>query len=220
MTHVKFTMGTVVLTLLAWMGGAADARAQFRLRIDKDGVQFGASLDPRQHGYEHAYRDGADRGRFDREHGVRYNLNARVYNDSARGYEPFMGNKRQYQQGYREGYQAGYDSAYRGVATQHGQIYGRTEENRNQWEHAVDPYAARRWGAPDMAFDVGYRDGVTSGQYDRGRNVRADFESTDAYRNGNHGYGNGYGESAAYQAQYRTGFERGYQDGYGRSRER
>jgi hypothetical protein len=30
------------------------------LRIDKDGVQFGASLDPRQHGYEHAYRDGAD----------------------------------------------------------------------------------------------------------------------------------------------------------------
>jgi hypothetical protein len=218
MMNVKFTMGSLVLTLLIGMSGAADARAQFQLRIDKDGVQFGPSLDPRQHGYEHAYRDGADRGRFDREHGVRYSLNAGFYNDPARGYEPFMGNKSQYQQGYREGYQAGYDSAYRGVATQYGQIYGRTEENRNQWQHATDPYASRRWGGPDVAFDIGYRDGVTAGQYDRGRNARADYENTDAYQNGNHGYGDSYGESAAYQTQYRTGFQRGYQDGYGRSR--
>ena len=218
MMNVKFTMGSVALTLLIGMSGVADARGQFRLRIDKDGVQFGGSLDPRQHGYEHAYRDGADRGRFDREHGIRYNLNAKVYNDSGRGYAPFMGNKGQYQQGYREGYQAGYDSAYRGVADQYGQIYGRTEENRNQWQHPSDPYAARGWGAQDMAFDIGYRDGVTSGQYDRSRSVRADFESTDAYRNANHGYGNRYGESAVYQTQYRSGFQRGYQDGYGRSR--
>jgi hypothetical protein len=71
-----------------------------------------------------------------------------------------------------------------------------------------------------MAFDVGYRDGVTSGRYDRGRNVRFDFENTDAYRNADHGHGNSYGESAAYQTQYRTGFQRGYQDGYGRSRQK
>jgi hypothetical protein len=218
MMNLKFAMGGVALTLLIGMSGAADAGDQFQLRIDKDGVQFGASLDPRQHGYEHAYRDGADRGRFDREHGVRYNLNARVYNDSARGYEPFMGNKGQYQQGYREGYKAGYDSAYRGAPAQYGQIYGRSEQNRNQFEHGTDPYAARNWGASDAAFDIGYRDGVTSGQHDRGGNVRADFEGTDAYRNANHGYGTSYGERGAYQTQYRTGFQRGYQDGYGRSR--
>lgn len=218
MMNVTFTTGSLVLTLLIGMSGAAEARGQFQLRIDKDGVQFGASLDPRQHGYEHAYRDGADRGRFDREHGVRYNLNAKFYNDSARGYEPFMGNKGQYQQGYREGYQAGYDSAYRGTADQYGRIYGRTEENRNQWQHQADPYAARRWGATDLAFDIGYRDGVTSGQYDRDRNLRSDFESADGYRNASNGYGESYGERVAYQAQYRTGFQRGYQDGYGRSR--
>ena len=217
MMTVKFTMGSVVLVLLIGMSGAADA-GQFQLRFNKDGLQFGPSLDPRQHGYEHAYRDGADRGRFDLEHEVRYNLNARVYNDSARGYETFMGNKAQYQQGYREGYKAGYDSAYRGTAAQYGQIYGRAEENRTQVQHPADPYASRRWGATDMAFDIGYRDGVTSGQYDRGRNVRSDFENTEAYRNANHGYGNNYGGSAAYQTQYRTGFQRGYQDGYGRSR--
>jgi hypothetical protein len=85
-------------------------------------------------------------------------------------------------------------------------------------QNANDPYASRKWGGTDMAFDVGYRDGVTAGQYDRGRNARSDFETSDSYRNANHGYGNGYGQSDAYQAQYRTGFQRGYQDGYGRSR--
>ena len=86
MTSVKFTMGSLVLMLLIGMSGAADARGQFQLRIDRDGVQFGGSLDPRQHGYEHAYRDWADRGRFYPEHGDRYNLNERVYKDTARGY--------------------------------------------------------------------------------------------------------------------------------------
>jgi hypothetical protein len=218
MMNVKLATGGVALMFVMGMSSAIAARGQVQLRIDKDGVQFGASLDPRQHGYEHAYRDGADRGRFDREHGVRYNLNARVYNDTSRGYEPFMGNKGQYQKGYREGYQAGYDSAYRGTADQYGQIYGRTDENRTQTQHATDPYMSRGWGATDMAFDVGYRDGVTSGQYDRGRNVRSDFEDTDAYRNADHGHGNSYGERTAFQTHYRTGFARGYQDGYGRSR--
>jgi hypothetical protein len=76
----------------------------------------------------------------------------------------------------------------------------------------------RKWGATDLAFDTGYRDGVTAGRYDRGRNSRPDFEATDAYRNGNHGYGTGYGERASYQEHYRTGFERGYRDGFGHRR--
>ena len=113
--NMKFAIGSVALTtLLIGTSGTADARAaQFQIAVDTDGVQLGPSLDPRRHGYEHAFRDGADRGRFDLERGFRYNLNARVYY-SARGYQPFMGNKDQYQQGYREGYKAGYDSAYRG----------------------------------------------------------------------------------------------------------
>ena len=47
---VKFTMGSVALALLMGMSSAADAREQFQLRIDRDGAQFGASLNPRQHG--------------------------------------------------------------------------------------------------------------------------------------------------------------------------
>jgi hypothetical protein len=161
MMYVKFVLGTMALALLIGTTESADARPQVQVSLDKDGVQFGTSLDPRQHGYEHAYRDGADRGRFDREHGIPYNLNAKVYNDRARGYERFMGNTEQYQQGYRDGYKAGYDSAYRGVADQYGRIYGRTDENRNPWQHPTDPYAPRGWSATDMAFDIGYRDGIT-----------------------------------------------------------
>src|SRR5437868_7661868 len=123
MKNMRVAVGGAVLAMLMGMSGAADAQGQFQLRIDKDGVQFGPSLDPRQHGYEHAYRDGADRGRFDLEHGIRYNMNVKVYNDASRGYEPFMGNRRRYQQGYREGYKAGYDSAYRRTPGQYGQIY-------------------------------------------------------------------------------------------------
>ena len=115
MMNIKLAAGSLALMVLMGMSGAAAAPgAPFRITVDRDGVQFGPSLDPRRHGYEHAFRDGADCGRFDLERGFRYNLNARVYYDSARGYQPFMGNKDQYQQGYREGYKAGYDSAYRG----------------------------------------------------------------------------------------------------------
>jgi hypothetical protein len=152
MTHIKITTGCLVLTLVVAVSGAAAAGPQYRPRVDADGRQYGASLDPRAHGYEHAYRDGADRGRFDREHGVRYNLKARDYNNSTRGYEPFMGSKGQYQQGYREGYTAGYDSAFRGQPLLYGEVHGRTEENRNRWEHKEDPYASRQWGATDMAL--------------------------------------------------------------------
>jgi hypothetical protein len=75
-----------------------------------------------------------------------------------------MGSKGQYKQGYREGCKAGYDSAFRGVAGDYGRVYGRSEEDRNQWEHPADPYATRKWGATDLAFDTGYRDGLTAGE--------------------------------------------------------
>jgi hypothetical protein len=213
MMNVKVATAGVALVMVIGLTSGATAREQVQVRIGNNGIQVGGSLDPRQHGYEHAYRDGADRGRFDREHGVRYNLNAKDYNDSSRGYESYMGNRGQYQQGYREGYKAGYDSGYHGTPGQYTQIYGRPEG-----QPTTEPYASRRWSATDMAFDTGYRDGVTSGQYDRSRNVWQDYESSEAYRKADHGHGGTYGDRSAYQTQYRAGYSRGYQDGYGRSR--
>ena len=68
-----------------------------------------------------------------------------------------------------------------------------------------------------MAFDAGYRDGITRGQQDHSRNSRSDFRSDNDYRTGDLGYRSTYGDKARYQTQFRDGFERGYEDGFGRN---
>jgi len=70
--------------------------------------QYGGSLDARQHGYEHGYRDGSDRGRQDRESGRDYNFRDNDYQIGARDYEGAFGDRGQYMTGYREGYKTGY----------------------------------------------------------------------------------------------------------------
>lgn len=200
-------LGGSVLTY----GAAGQARAGDR------GAQYGGSLDARQHGYEHAYRDGADRGRQDRDRGTGYAFRNNDYQVGARDYEGAFGDKNQYMTGYREGYKAGYDDGYNDRTGQYGQLYGRPADSPQE-RTGGDAYAARSWGSAHMAFDVGYRDGITMGQQDEGRNMRSNFRGTTAYQNADLGYRPSSGDRETYRMQFRDGFERGYQDGYGRSR--
>jgi hypothetical protein len=179
-------------------------------------TQYGGSLDPRQHGYEHAYRDGADRGRQDRDSGLAYNLQPNDYQIGARDYQRAFGNRTQYMAGYREGYKAGYDVGYNDGGRRYGELYGRRSGDP-QAQGRDDVYAARAWGSTHMAFDVGYRDGVTAGQVDQGGNARSNYRATPAYQNADRGYRTSAGDRESYRMQFRDGFERGYQDGYGRS---
>jgi hypothetical protein len=189
--------------------------------------QYGASPDARQHGYEHAYRDGADQGRQDRETGTGRNFNDNDYLSGAREYQPAFGNKVQYMSGYRDGYKAGYDDGYNDRGGRYGQLYGRPDANARVPAARADVSptgssgsragGSRAGGSADTAFDTGYRDGITSGQQDQGRNERSNFRGTDAYQKGDLGYRASYGDRNAYRLQFQDGFERGYQDGYGRS---
>ena len=45
-----------------------------------------------------------------------------------------------------------------------------------------------------MAFDAGYREGVTLGQQDRGRNSRSNYQDSATYRSGDMGYRSSYGD--------------------------
>src|SRR4029078_2833054 len=81
---------------------------------------------------------------------------------------------------------------------------------------ANDPYADRQHSWTDMAFDAGYREGVTLGQQDRGRNSRSNYHNSATYRSGDMGSGASYGDRESYRAQFRDGVQRGYEDGYGR----
>jgi hypothetical protein len=221
MKNPKLTTGGLAVALVAsFMGLSGSALvhgAGAQNRNDGRAGQYSGSLDARQHGYEHAYRDGADRGRQDRDSKAGYNFRDNDYLDGARGYQSVFGNKSQYMTGYREGYKAGYDDAYNDRAGQYGQIYGRPTDSSRAPARS-DVYSTRSGGSSDMAFDAGYRGGITAGQQDLGRNVRSNFRGTDAYQRADLGYRANYGDKDAYKLQFQDGFERGYQDGYGRSR--
>ena len=218
MKNAKFTSIGLSFALLIGLSGSAlvlGAAGQDRYR-SRDG-QYGGSLDARQHGYEHAYRDGADRGRQDRERRNNYSLRDNDYISGARAYEPAFGDKREYMQGYREGYKAGYEDGFNGRAGQYGQLYGRPADRRGPGQD--DVYAARPHSATDMAFDAGYREGIAIGQEDQARDLRSNFRGNATYQRGDLGYRQSYGDRDGYRFQFRDGFERGYEDGFGRTRD-
>ena len=212
------TTGALAFALL----GAGNGRALAQNALVRDqsnrGGQYAGSLDARQHGYEHAYRDGADRGRLDRERNAGYHPQNNESQDQTLGYENYFGNKLQYIEGYREGYKAGYDDGYNGQPGRYGEVYSRRPDDNNWQPDRDDEYSTRQFGGTDVAFDAGYRDGVTLGEQDQTRRTHGDYRQSLAYRKGDYGYRASYGDRAEYQQRFRDGFDRGYQDAYGRSR--
>src|ERR1700737_1491586 len=98
MTNQRLTTGGMAIALLIGVSGSV-AHSAGQNSNDNRAGQYGGSLDARQHGYEHAYRDGADRGRLDRDRRAGYNFKNNDYQNSARGYEVFFGNKGEYIKG-------------------------------------------------------------------------------------------------------------------------
>jgi hypothetical protein len=144
------------------------------------------SSDARQQGYEHGYRDGADRGRQDRERNAGRRMSANDYLVGAREYDPSYGDRRQFMSGYQQGYGDGYDDGYNFYDRpgRYDQIY--------------------RNGRPsDNSFDRGYRGGISAGQQDQRQNTRSDYRGGRSYQSGDpnfqdgfeRGYQDGYGRS-------------------------
>jgi hypothetical protein len=206
---------TVGLGFAMFLVASAGTKAQPQYRNQADARQYGGSLDARQHGYEHAYRDGADQGRQDRENRQPHTIRNTDY-WAARSYEPAFGDRNQYMAGYREGYQAGYEDGYNGRDGQYGQLYSRPQDARPVTPRD-DPYAGRQYSGTDVAFDAGYREGVTLAQQDRGRNSRSNYQNSSVYKSGDLGYRSSYGDRNSYRTQFRDGIARGYEDGFGRN---
>src|SRR5438132_10010264 len=85
-----------------------------------------------------------------------------------RGFEPYMGERDDFQDGYRNGYRAGYEDGYNGRSGRWDEVYG-IDPNaepyaRGQHESEDDVYVDRHWDHKDVAYDVGYRDGVQEGR--------------------------------------------------------
>jgi len=214
--HIALTTVGLAVTVLIGLGTTARVDGLAGQQGSDRSRQYGGSLDARQHGYEHAYRDGADQGRQDRANRQPYAIRNMDY-WAQRTYEPAFGDRNQYIEGYREGYKAGYDDGFNGRDGQYGQLYARPQSGARV-DPRDDPYANRPYSSSDMAFDAGYREGVTLGQQDRARNSRSNYRNSAAYRNGDLGYRSSYGDRNQYQLQFRDGVDRGYEDGFGRAR--
>jgi fermentation-respiration switch protein FrsA (DUF1100 family) len=92
-------MGLTVLTLLG-LSGVALARKHYA----------GGSLEAKDHGSEHGYRDGYQRGREDRYQRLDYQYQTEDYRTADRGYDTYMGEHDDFQDGN------GYDDGYNGRA--------------------------------------------------------------------------------------------------------
>ena len=172
----------------------------------------------RQQGYEQGYRDGFDHGRQDRSYNARYDFQSPEYRRADRGYDRYMGDRDEYRDGYREGYRAGYGDAYYGREGRFGRIYGGDRDDafrRGDGDGGRDDYDIRRGnGYPDVAYDIGYRDGLEAARSDWRKHKDYRPEKHDNYEDASHGYHDSYGPKNAYKERYRQGFLRGYNDAY------
>lgn len=80
--------------------------------------------DVRGQGYHRGYDDGSRQGQYDVERRHRFNFKTDDWEDS-RGFEHWMGDKRDYKHAYREGYERGYREAFNN--------YGNRYRDRDDW---------------------------------------------------------------------------------------
>ena len=198
-------------SLLLFLFGATTAA------VAQEVVVYGGSMDAREHGYQHGYRDGLRQGRADLNNNSSPNYESEDYRRADLGYEDYMGSRPSFQRGYRDGYRDGYEDGYKNRPIR-AEIYGLKEpydpDRVPRSDEDARGYA--NWSYSDVAFDTGYRDGLSAGRYDfnDGKNYRP--EKHDSYEDGHHGYRKSFGTREQYKEQYRKGFLRGYDDAFNR----
>jgi hypothetical protein len=181
--------------------------------------RYAGSMNAKDHGYQHGYRDGLRQGRSDRSYNAPHNFENEDYKRADLGYEKYMGERDDFQNGYRDGYRGGYDDGYNGRPIR-SDIYGLDDRyDPDQLPRGnADSDAYRGWGYSDVALDTGYRDGLQAGQTDSRQHKNFNPTKHEAYEDANHGYRKDYGNKNLYKDQYRKGFVRGYEDAFGRFR--
>ena len=204
----------VGIALLALFFSAAMAVTQ---AVAQDAGVYAGSMDARQHGYQHGYRDGLRQGRADLANNTSPNYDSEDYRRADLGYEDYMGPHADFERGYRDGYKDGYDDGYKNRAIR-SDVYGLRDNYDPDRAPRTDEDARyyTNWGYSDVAFDSGYRDGLSAGRKDFSERKDYRPEKHDSYEDGDHGYRKSFGTKEQYKEQYRKGFLRGYEDAFNR----
>lgn len=175
--------------------------------------------DVAQRASQQGYNDGFQHGQEDRERSAGYNYQGDEYQRADRGYEPNLGDREQFVTAYREGYRSGYDDGFNGRSQRSGDPYdpGRDDpgrDDRGRDDRYRDDDRDGRRGSNDLAYDIGYRDGIEGAQKDIRRRKGFDYNDHEWYRDADHGYSRSYGDKHTYRLRYREGYEAGYRDTY------
>jgi len=182
----------------------------------------GGSLNVHRHGYEHGYRDGFQFGQYDHSRKATYDYkNNPKYVQGDMGYESHMGNRTLFVRGYQTGFRSGYADGFYGSPGRFAQLYGKPPAQapvnasaQEPEDKADDVYASSGWSVNDVAYDIGYRDGVLDGEGDKLYNADKEATFHARYRTATHGYRLEYGSEGEYQRLYRIAYRRGYGDGF------
>jgi hypothetical protein len=201
----------VLLLAGFFVGTLTHLQAQDRVVI------YGGSTDAREHGHQHGYRDGLRQGRADLNSNSAPSYETEDYRRADLGFEDFMGSRADFQRGYRDGYRDGYEDGFKNRPIR-ADIYGLRDDydpDRIARREEDDRYY-HNWSYADVAFDTGYRDGLSAGRHDFTEKKDYRPEKHDAYEDGDHGYRKSYGTKEQYKEQYRKGFLRAYEDAFNR----
>lgn len=210
MRRLSACTGLLLLTG-CFAGLGSQARAQDRVVI------YAGSTEAREHGYQHGYRDGLRQGRADLTSNSEPSYETEDYRRADLGYEEVMGARPDFQRGYRDGYRNGYEDGFKNRPIRE-EIYGLKGDYDPDRipRHVEDDHYYHDWGYSDVAFDTGYRDGLSAGRGDFAQKKDYKPEKHDSYEDGDHGYRKAYGTKDQYKEQYRKGFLRGYEDAFNR----
>ena len=202
------TFVRVLVSALVFAGILSAATFAARTAQAQEVTVYGGSMDAREHGYQHGYRDGLRQGRADINNNVRPNYESENYREGDLGYEEYMGAREDFRRGYRDGFKDGYNDGYKNRPLR-SDIYGLRERyDPDRVQRGEEGRYYTNWGYADVAFDTGYRDGVSRKDYRP--------EKHDSYEDGDHGYRKSYGTKDQYKDQYRKGYLRGYEDAFNR----
>lgn len=185
-------------------------------------VYRGGSLDARQHGYEHGYRDGFAFGQNSQVSNRDQDIVNQQLRAADKDYQPAFGSHELYQQGYADGFRAGMQDSRAGNRSRLEELFRARDPNynpdRNQDDRVSGISPRNQWPATHLANDIGYQDGVDAGTRDRQDGRSFQPRKHTAWQRALHGYSANGSSREQYKAAYRSAYELGYRHGFGTSR--
>lgn len=182
----------------------------------------GTTVEARQHGYEHGYRDGFSFGQNSQASNRDQDIVNQRLRAADKDYQSTFGSQEQYRQGYAEGFRTGMEDSRAGNRSRLEELFRardpRYNPDLNQDDRITGIRPQNNWPITHVASDIGYRDGMDAGMQDRDDGQKYRPRRHVAWQKGLHGFAGDSAPKESYRAAYRAAYQLGYRDGFGNSR--